>query len=193
MDHDCFAYKNTTEQQGPMESFLPSFFLLCACSFYPILKIPKCFSGHLDHISWASLVAQTIKSLPAMWETRVRSLRWEDPLEKEMATHSSSILAWRIPRMEEPGGLQSTGSQRVGHDWATNTRSYIIGLGVPSIGILKNILIFTWDTWLSTAIHSLSALTEARQSSEKLTFADDLKTLLNWVVWIPLSSTATNL
>ena len=56
------------------------------------------------------LVAQTVKRLPAMWETRVRSLGQEDPLEKEMATHSS-ILAWRIPWMEEPGGLQSMGLQ----------------------------------------------------------------------------------
>ena len=60
-------------------------------------------------------MAQRLKRLPAMWETWVRSLGREDPLEKEMATHSS-ILAWRIPLMEEPGGLQSTGSQRVGHD-----------------------------------------------------------------------------
>ena len=52
----------------------------------------------------ASLVAQMVKNLPAMWETQVRSLSWEDPLEKEMATHSS-ILAWRIPWTEEPGGL----------------------------------------------------------------------------------------
>ena len=59
-----------------------------------------------------SLVAQRLKRLPAMWETWVRSLGWEDPLEKEMATHSS-ILAWRIPWMEEPGGLQSMGLQRV--------------------------------------------------------------------------------
>ena len=59
---------------------------------------------------WASLVAQRLKRLPAMWETLDRSLGWEDPLEKEMATHSS-ILAWRIPWKEEPGGLQSTGSQ----------------------------------------------------------------------------------
>ena len=59
-------------------------------------------------------VAQRVKRLPATQETWVRSLGWEDPLEKEMATHSS-ILAWRIPRMEEPGGLQSMGSQRVGH------------------------------------------------------------------------------
>ena len=71
----------------------------------------------------ASLVAQTIKRLPAMQENWVRSLGWEDPLEKEMATHSST-LAWRIPWREEPGGLQSTGSQRVGHDWATSLRFF---------------------------------------------------------------------
>ena len=68
---------------------------------------------------WASLVAQRLKRLPAMQETWVRSLGQEEPLEKEMATHSS-ILAWRIPWMEEPGGLQSMGSQRVGHNWATS-------------------------------------------------------------------------
>ena len=71
---------------------------------------PSIFTISFD--PWASLVAQ---HLPAMWETWLRSLGWEDPLEKEMATHSS-ILAWRIPRTEELGGLQSTGSQRVGHD-----------------------------------------------------------------------------
>ena len=60
-------------------------------------------------------MAQRFKHLPAMWETRVGSLGWEDPLEKEMATHSSA-LAWEIPWMEEPDGLQSTGSQRVGQD-----------------------------------------------------------------------------
>ena len=57
---------------------------------------------------WASLVAQMVKNPPAVQETWVRSLGWEDPLEKEMATHSS-ILAWRIPWTEEPGGLQSMG------------------------------------------------------------------------------------
>ena len=56
-----------------------------------------------------------VKTLPAVQETRVLSLGWEDPLEKEMATHSS-ILAWIIPWTEEPGWLQSMGSQRVGHD-----------------------------------------------------------------------------
>ena len=62
-----------------------------------------------------NLVAQTVKNLPAMWETWVRSLGWKDPLEKEMATHSS-IPAWRIPWTEEPGRLQFMGSQRVGQD-----------------------------------------------------------------------------
>ena len=60
-------------------------------------------------------MAQTVKRLPAMWETQVRSLGWEDPLEKEMATHSNT-LAWKIPWMEEPSRLQSMGSQRVEHD-----------------------------------------------------------------------------
>ena len=63
---------------------------------------------------WASLVAQMVKHLPEMQKTRVQSLGQKDPLEKEMATHSS-ILAWKIPWMEEPGRLQSMGSLRVGH------------------------------------------------------------------------------
>ena len=62
-----------------------------------------------------SLVARRVRSLSAMQEAWVQSLGWEDPLEKEMATHFS-ILAWKIPQMEEPGRLQSTGLQRVGHD-----------------------------------------------------------------------------
>ena len=64
---------------------------------------------------WTSLVAQTVKHLSTMQETQVRALGWEDPLEKEMATHSSTI-AWKMPWTEEPGRLQSMGSQRVGHD-----------------------------------------------------------------------------
>ena len=61
------------------------------------------------------LVAQTVKNLPAVQETQVQSLGWEDPLKKEMATHSS-ILAWKIPWTKEPAGLQSMGLQRVRHD-----------------------------------------------------------------------------
>ena len=71
---------------------------------------------------WASLVAQTIKNLPAMRETQVWSLGREDSLENGLATHSS-ILAWRIPWTEEPGGLQSMESQRIRHNWVTNTFS----------------------------------------------------------------------
>ena len=65
-------------------------------------------------------MAQKVKNLPATWETQVQSLGQEDPLEKGMATHSN-ILAWRIPWTEEPDGLQSIGSQRVGHNQVTNT------------------------------------------------------------------------
>ena len=67
---------------------------------------------------WASMVAQLVKNPPAMWETWVRSLGWKDPLEMGVSTHSS-ILAWRIPWVEEPGRLQSMGSQRVRHDRVT--------------------------------------------------------------------------
>ena len=75
-----------------------------------------------------SLLTRTVKHLPAIRETWVWSLGWEDPLEKEMAPHSST-LAWRIPWTEEPGGLQSTESQRVGHNWGTS-----LSLGVSDEG-----------------------------------------------------------
>ena len=80
-------------------------------------------------------MAQRLKRLPTMRETWVRSLGWEDPLEKEMATHSS-VLAWRIPWREEPSRLQSTGSQRVGHDWVTSLS--------PSLSFL-----YSSDWWTS--------------------------------------------
>ena len=91
----------------------------------PPMNILKTFLYLHDNFSptlWPSirnevycLVAQTVKNPPAKQETRVQSLDWEDPLEKGTATHSS-ILAWRIPQTEEPGGLQSTGSQRIRFD-----------------------------------------------------------------------------
>ena len=90
---------------------------LVALSIFRCLKYPQ--------IIRASLVAQRLKHLPPMWETQVRSLGREDPLEKEMVTHSS-ILAWRIPWAEKPGKLQSMGSQRLGHDWATSLRLFWI-------------------------------------------------------------------
>ena len=78
----------------------------------------SCLTSHGmegEFLKYSSLVAQMVKNLPAMQETRVQSLGWEDLLEKEMVTHSG-ILAWRIPWMEKPGRLQSMGSQRFGHD-----------------------------------------------------------------------------
>ena len=83
--------------------------MLCAPSFHVYFN----FGGGAYHT--ACLVAQTVKRLPTMQETQVRSPGWEDPLEKEMTIHSST-LAWKIPWTEERGRLQYTGSQRVGHD-----------------------------------------------------------------------------
>ena len=86
----------------------------------------KHFFGVLPLAYWASLVTLMVKSPPAMQETRVRSLAWEDPLEKEIVTHSS-ILAWGIPWTEEPGGLQSLGLQRVGHSFIlTHTHTHTL-------------------------------------------------------------------
>ena len=80
-------------------------FLLCVHKMKTKISLPAFLLGHLCHRE-ASLVAQMVKSLPAMWETWVQSLFWEDPLEKERAT-DSSIRAWRIPWTEEPGTLYS--------------------------------------------------------------------------------------
>ena len=71
-------------------------------------------NGHVLCLEGASLVVQTVKSLPAVQETRVRTLGWDDPLEEGMATHAS-IIAWKISWMEEPDRLQSMGSRRVRH------------------------------------------------------------------------------
>ena len=84
-----------------------------------------------SQVKYEAPVAQLVKNLPAMGDTGVRSLGWEDPLEKGMATHSS-ILAWRIPWRERPGGLPSMGSQRVRHEGATNTFTFSSCLKSPS-------------------------------------------------------------
>ena len=89
-------------------SFICAVFLCLFIIFFKLIVFEVSFSQ-------TSLVAQMVKHLSAMQETRLRSLGWEDPLEKEMATHSS-ILAWKIPWTEELGRLQSLGSQKVGHD-----------------------------------------------------------------------------
>ena len=95
---------------------------VCMCIIYQMYHISPCWicfpCKSPQSAEWAFLMAHMLKNLPAMWETQVWSLGQEDPLEKGMATHSS-ILAWRIPWTEEPGRLQTIGSQRVGHDWMT--------------------------------------------------------------------------
>ena len=108
--------------------------------------------------SKASLVAQRLKRLPLMQETWVQSLGREDPLEKEMATHSS-ILAWRIPWMEEPGGLQSTGSQRVGHDWATSLH-FLLKRNGKSLEITRDVCL-----WRITGCYVKNGWKGARISS----------------------------
>ena len=77
-------------------------------------------SFHSKERDWASLVVQMVKNLPAVQEIQVRSLGWEDSLEKGMAIYSRT-LAWKVLWIEAPGGLKSKGLQRVGHDWVTNT------------------------------------------------------------------------
>ena len=112
---------------------------------------------HIYCVLWASLVAQRLKRLLPMQETRVWSLGWEDPLEKEMVTHSS-ILAWGIPWTEEPGRLQSTGSQRVGHDWATSlTHSLcILFLLLHNLQIIRHYIPEAMDACLSASSCSVS-------------------------------------
>ena len=86
---------------------------------------------------WLSRKAQTVKRLSTMRETWVRSLGREDPLEKEMAIHSRTV-AWKIPRTEEPGRLQSMRAQRVGHDWVTSLSfPYTVGAGFPGGSVDK--------------------------------------------------------
>ena len=109
---------------------------------------------------WASLVAQTVKNLLAMWETWVWSLGWEDPLKKGVATYPS-ILAWRIPRTEESGELQSMGLQRVfgSYEYFNNNNSFNSWLQCPSFHYLCiifisfiNVIVFKVDyspPWLN--------------------------------------------
>ena len=97
---------------------------------------------------WASLVAQKVKNLPAMQETGVWSLGWDDPLEKEMTIHTST-LAWRIPWIQEPAGLQSTGLQRVRHDWATNTHTTSPIQASLMVQMVKNLPAMK-ETWVQS-------------------------------------------
>ena len=121
----------------------------------------------------ASLVAQLVKNLPAVQETQVSSLGWEDPLEKAMATHSS-ILAWKIPWIEEPGGLQPMGLQRVGHDSATNTYLLWVITAISIILILSSYdnMCFHWFRpyflLLTTKLHFVIFFIQIRLTFRKV-------------------------
>ena len=109
---------------------------------------------------------KAVKHLSAMWETWVRSLGRESPLEKEMATHSST-LTWKIPWMEEPGRLQSKGSQRVGHDRATSFQYNRVWLGKSWTSLVTQLvknLHAMWETWV------LSLVWEDPLENEKATY-----------------------
>ena len=107
-----------------------------------------------------SLVAQTVKRLPTMWEACIRSLGWEDPLEKEMATHGST-LAWKIPWTEELGRLQSMGLQRVRHDWGTKLFIFLFLHGCISIG-MGSIFQATVLEWVAISFSRGSSQTRDR-------------------------------
>ena len=99
-------------------------------------------SRYVICIQWASLVGQMVKNLPAIWETWVRSLGQEDPLEKGMETHSS-IFAWRISCTEELVGYNPLSGKWVGNDWATNTH-----MMEYCSAILKNVILPFSTTWM---------------------------------------------
>ena len=116
-----------------------------------------------------SLVAQMVKNLPAMQEIGVRSMGWEDPLQKGMATHSI-ILAWRIPWTEEPGAWSLAGCspwvQRVGYDWATNTHTSVVYIcqsqspnsSHPSFPTLMSICLFSMSVSLFSVLQIRSSM-----------------------------------
>ena len=129
------VFKKQGGEEGSLSS--PSLFLLSLCG-WDWLDVPQiiysslstqedCFLASLPVKLVVSLVVQMVKNLPVMQEIRVQSLGQEDPLEKGMATHSS-ILAWRSPWTEQPGGLWLMGSQRVRHYWSRNTLCVLVTL-----------------------------------------------------------------
>ena len=126
--HTCFCFVSfPVPEENEKKIFFPLTVLIyLVLSYFVGLKIYRKSKYRCPCTDLSSLVAQMVKRLPTMWETWVQSLGCEDLLEKEMATHSS-ILPWKIPWMEEPGGLQSMGLQRVGHDWATSLHLYWLG------------------------------------------------------------------
>ena len=146
-----------------------------------------------------SLVAQTVQNLPAIQETCVRSLGGEGPLEKGMATHSS-VLAWRIPWTEKSGGLQFVRSQRVRHDWATNTHTHththnsILDLARDNTNTLAlfkfSVFLFNFQEnksgyhWIYvwTSVHLKPYILVSRILRFMIT--DYHETYINWIIYI---------
>ena len=104
-------------------------------------------------MSLASLVAQTVKNLPAIQDTQVWSMSCKNSLEKGMTIHSS-ILAWKIPWAEKPGGFQSMGSQGVGHDWATNTFTFN-----NKLALAMGIAVYLYKDYIISYMQQLQVLT----------------------------------
>ena len=104
------------------------------------------------------MVAQMVKRLSTMWEARVQALGWEDPLEKQMAIYCSTI-AWKIPWSEEPGRLQSMGSQRVGHDYATSLWAFLVAQRVKHLPTMREtrVLSLGWEDPLEKAMATHSS------------------------------------
>ena len=130
---------------------------MCKDSFFSasspalVIFVLVCFFVFLN----MTILVQTVKNQSVVWEALVQSLGREDPLEKEMATHSS-LLAWRMPWTEEPGGLQSMGPQRVGHDWATNTFTFVLrGVGSYLTEVLICISLLIFLSFLAMCMTSL--------------------------------------
>ena len=144
------------------------------------LHFPKANDVKLDFP-----VAQTVKNLPVMQETRVWSLGWEDPLEKVMATHSS-ILAWRISWTEEPGRLQSLELQRVGHDWTTDTFNfYWCGASAHLFGshlyvFFEEILVL-WDTFNKISGRPVHWKLQKELNNTNINKLTDLNTQYCWM------------
>ena len=133
---------------------------------------------------WTSLVAQTVKCPPTMRETRVQSLGQEDPLEKEIATDSST-LAWKIPWTEDPGRLQSVGSQRVGHDWATSlhcTLPLYLCMSTLMVLVVKTTntlgIIYTGRLSVPTRNHPKSSKQISKMLRDSITLPEALSMLM---------------
>ena len=143
---------------------------------YPIKYIKKKKSIYLTF-----LVTQTLKNLPAVQETQVWSLGWEDPLKKGMTIHSS-ILSWRIPQTEEPGGLQSMGLQRVGHDRATHTHTHECCISTKNLlnSVMRTLICLHF--WISRHLLKLTFL-ESSKNPQALTSHRDALWRIHMFVW----------